>query len=454
MSRRIVINRLVQDELQYELTIRGIAAGTVAEMRKNLAMAFQLESEDDSVVRPDYPFTVDQDLAAVVAKLAQVEPEVASFLESRVSGKFQKLQSQLAHVLGRLDNITTFDEGEEGDVQRSKRAELLAKSLSLLDDLTTKAENYERSWSSQPPVLDILEQPGVSFANLSQNRRSTLRQDVPTTPPRHHMSTTNSNFKSIAPSKWGLRFAGDHKGLSLSSFLEKVEEYRISRNVSKEMLLSSGVDLFSGRAYQFYLAYREEVNSWDDFVALLREEFLTVDYNEKLFDEIKKRTQGPDESMGIYLAVMAGYFKRLTCSISEETKLKILLRNIAPYYQNHLGLVDIKSISELLTLGRKLEARKAAIENYSVPSRKANCLEPDLAYVSVSVDPVDAVEGPRPVSNDLCFRCNQPGHRAVGCLRPSVGKFCYRCKKEGFTVRTCPNCSASKTKKGNDSRRS
>lgn len=46
------------------------------------------------------------------------------------------------------------------------------------------------------------------------------------------------------------------------------------------MLLSNGVDLFTGRAYQFYLAYKDEVNSWDNYVALLKDELLTVRFSD------------------------------------------------------------------------------------------------------------------------------------------------------------------------------
>lgn len=44
---------------------------------------------------------------------------------------------------------------------------------------------------------------------------------------------------------------------------------------------------------------------------------LPADYNDKLIDEIKKRTQGPTETMGIYLAIMKNMFNRLTVPVTE-----------------------------------------------------------------------------------------------------------------------------------------
>ncbi|XP_074034198.1 uncharacterized protein [Leptinotarsa decemlineata] len=440
MSRKMLVNRLSQDELVYEVRVRGIATGTVQEMRHSLSMAIRLEEKGESLKYPKYPFTVEEDIAAVTAKLEELEPLIDTFSDSMSSNAFARLQSKMFHVLNRLDNIS------EEDTQ--DKPKLLAKALALLDNLHRKAEDYQKT-QDVPPFHMLLGNSNFG-GSLSPHRRSS--DITPTQPP-------TVNVKPILPNKWDCKFSGDKKGMSLCAFLSRVEELRVARHVSKEVLLDSGIDLFTGRAYQFYTAYRREVSTWDEFVALLREEYLSSNYDEKLFEEIKKRTQGPDESIGIYLAVMTGYFNRLTCSISEEVKLKILLRNIAPFYQTQLALVDVTSINHLRELGRRLEARKEAVENFSAPSKKFNALEPDLAYVQVDDSMIDScgtsslshAVGDSDVSrsDQLCFKCNKPGHRAVGCLMKSAGLHCYRCKKKGFTIRSCPNCSST----GNGRRR-
>lgn len=90
----------------------------------------------------------------------------------------------------------------------------------------------------------------------------------------------------------------------------------MARHVSKDILLESGNDLFEDHAYQFYIACQSKVVSWDHFVTLLRDVYLSANYYEKLLEEIKKRTKGPDESIGIFIVVMTSYFSRLINPIS------------------------------------------------------------------------------------------------------------------------------------------
>ncbi|KAK9667484.1 hypothetical protein QE152_g41338 [Popillia japonica] len=96
----------------------------------------------------------------------------------------------------------------------------------------------------------------------------------------------------------------------------------------------------------------------------------------------RKRTQGPNESIGVYVSTMASLFSRLSIKVPEGNRIKIMVRNLSPFYQSQLGLVEIKSVEELLSIGRKLEWRKTCAERYVPPPRRQQSMEPDLAYMS------------------------------------------------------------------------
>lgn len=442
----MIINRLEKDELTYELAVRGIAPGKVEDMRSRLAMAIQMEKAGDSLKYPKYPFKFEEDLQAVNTKREEITLLLSEFNDKEGSSPYLKIQTKLAHLIGRIDNMEPST-----DEQQKLRSEILALALSLMEKLDQKAKVDLRDGAT-PVDISVLESrlpgrvvPEQSFEEEVGNASRSTSINEP---------ANSGMVKPILPNKWDIKFSGDKKGMSVTAFFERVEELRLARNVSKTILLNSGIDLFTGRAYQFYQECRHEVNSWDELVKMFKEEYLPADYSERLLDEIKRRTQFPDESIGSYLAVMSKYFQRLECPISEQVKLKILLRNISPFYQTHLGLVEVTSISQLRELCRKLEAKRQSVENFSTPARRGNALEPDLAYVSVD-SCVDSVQSPLSSAlsdskNEfLCYRCNKPGHKAIGCLMPKK-KYCFKCKREGYTVRTCPSCANS----GNGPRRS
>lgn len=448
MSRKMNVNRLSKLELEYELTVRGIGIGTVEQMRSSLSVALRMEREGDGVLKPPHPYSFDEDVAAVQDKIAELSASVASFGGDSRSTEYLKLETKFSHLLGRVERIVA----DEKDVKtKDTRSELMGQVFALLGNFEEKVKSFRRKRSCSTPIgLEILEGGHKDPEPEGEPDAFDLPEHLSMS---HGQSASCSFIKPLPVAKWNLKFSGDKRSMSVNSFLEQVDELCVARRVSKAELFKQAFDLFSGKALIWYRATRKQVHSWDELVECLREEFQPIDYDEKLLDEIKRRTQGKDETIGIYLSVMSSLFGRLACPVSETARLKILLRNISPFYQSQLGLVEVNSIDDLRTYCRKLEARRESVEAFTFPSRHSSTLEPDLAYVDVD-DSVVAIENAAAGlqlegSSSKCFNCGMSGHMAKGCLAPKR-KYCYRCKKEGFTVVTCPNCSRS----GNGNRRS
>lgn len=451
----MIINRLDKDELEYELKIRGIGIGTCDEMRHRLAMAIRFEKSGDSLRYPTYPYTFKEDAEAVRRKLTDELPKrIEDLTTGKESSEAIKLQTKFAHVLGRVDHMDA--EGDDENI--TKRAEILAEVLTLFDNFHRKLEvidarNQQAIVGQVPPGLSI-----IQSAIGGQLFQAGVR-NVPSSSPRASspvQSASSSTVKMIPPHKWGLeKFTGNSKLISISAFFERVEELRIARNAPKEVLLESGLDLFGDKAYQFYKECRRRVSSWDELVEEFRHEYLSANHNEALFEELQKRTQHPSETIGVYVAVMSSYFSRLRCPVTEEAKLSIIIKNLHPFYQDRLRDPLPTTIDELRVLCRKMEARRDAIHNYVEPSsRRMNVLEKDLAFVDISEN-INSVENASTSSKSsnsrqiVCFRCNQTGHKSVGCAMPKR-IHCFRCGKEGFTLKNCVKCNAE----GNDVRRS
>lgn len=143
--------------------------------------------------------------------------------------------------------------------------------------------------------------------------------------------TANTSKTFVPLHKWGITF-GETKQESVNAIIERVEDLARDRGVFHAELLQSALELLKGEPLTFYRANRDSFCSWAELCTGLREEFQKTFYTEELFDEIKRRTQGKDESKGIYLTKMATLFNILGTSISEGTKVNILLRNISRHF--------------------------------------------------------------------------------------------------------------------------
>lgn len=433
---RMNVNRLSQDELIYELKIRGIATGTCNEMKKLLSAARRMEKAQQSFSYPPHPYTFDEDATAIVEKHDELRKDFDNLEGPQGSPSAVRMASKIAHIFGRFERMAPTDEE-----QTQRKANLAAKIISLLTDVEEKVDGVaEEHVAEEAELSDVVRRLSDIPGNSQFPRSSSPIRHQP--PPVH---TTHV----VPVSKWNIQFSGDQRSLSVNAFLERVDELRVARGVSKLHLYDSAIDLFTGRALLWYRDARKHCQTWEELVVGLKEEFQPFDYQEKFLDEVKRRTQGPDESIGIYLAVMSAMFGRLERQLNEEEQLRILLKNLSPFYQHQLALVDVTSLVQLKKLCRKLEDRRATVQAFSLPPKR-NLLEPDLAYVAttsteeVSLVSTSAhgVQSPSSLANTrLCFNCNQPGHRAIGCIQPRR-KYCYKCKKAGVTVRTCPVCNS------------
>lgn len=97
----------------------------------------------------------------------------------------------------------------------------------------------------------------------------------------------------------------------------------------------------------------------------LKEEFCSNVYTEILYEEIKKRTQGKTESVGMHLA-----------KINQILFARLGLRRIQSSYYTLVTSAD-----HIKILCRQFKAVKASMDAF-VPSLPSNrCLEQDFVYV-------------------------------------------------------------------------
>lgn len=494
------VNRLLSDELSYELRIRRLPAdGTVAEKRVILRGA--LTAEKYIAAKLDSPDSdPTEELATCEKKIEDLMVDVAGFdLENRVN-EYRRISSRLIHIRGRLALINCQDK-----TQGLRKEDLINKTMSLLENVSKKYESVssmhsliddldeapeQRSIIDEPvPLLpqtvsrveSIREEPietaeevrglrplqnTCHLSNAAQFSTPTITRQKPSSVAQPTCAEETPVFRNYAVSKWNIQYDGRS---SVANFLERVEELRQSRGVPESHLLHAASELLKGDALIWYRSVKHTFTNWEDFKQDLRATFQPFDYEASLWDEIRARTQGQDEKVVVYVAVMENLFGRLSQCPSEQTRLSIIRRNMLPSLQIQLALSPVESLATLIRLGRTIEEANFVAHRYCPPPTNIkHVLEPDLAYrkcdsttrvsavtANTDVELIDFSVAPvstsRPLSageprvpswsaNLTCWNCGGTGHRSISCRQPKK-VHCYRCGMPDVKVSTCPKCS-------------
>lgn len=341
---------------------------------------------------------------------------------------------------------TTRNEVDE--IQRRIR-NLLKPSYT---ERNTRDPTAHRSHNQHYNLDSRIQRPSDCQANQTQSKAG---------PSTDYCRVTNDYSRPFAEvSRWKIQFDGQS---SVTNFLERIEELRVSRGVSKEQLLTNAPELFTKEALIWFRT--QHFSSWDDLTERLKETFLPYDYEFDLMEEIRKRTQGSKERVITYVAAMENLFYKLGPNIPPEwTRVKLIRRNLLPYLQTQLALSSIETIPELVRHCRAVEETIVRTQKYvPPPTNYRQLLEPELAYhkppqavtygPQVSATHMDNTTKPieTTISQDTgeisvsCWNCGKTGHRFRKCTeRKRI--FCFRCGNAGVVANSCSKCQSKNFK--------
>lgn len=343
---------LQKAELEYEVRIRGATAATsVEELRKQIV---KLASEYPSEHILESPLDVRQDLKGCLEVLTKIQinldvsdPNVPTIM--RTQNMLNHLNNRLARITCSDDIKTQYREIVEGYKLFSQRlAALLAKKPIASANVTSNA-------SAGPSGEAAAMGPGI------QNLISV---------------TCDRSVADLSK----LKFNGK---TCVRSFIQRVDEFMVARNIVSTKILSFATEIFQDDALHWFRSVKDKVSSWPELAAKLKEDFDQSDYDYRLISEIRSRTQGERENITIYLSIMSGMFSRLSRSLSEEEQLEILLHNIRPCYASTLAAsaATISTIDTLRSLCRNYETFYSRLTQFQEPPKAtSDTVAPEFAY--------------------------------------------------------------------------
>lgn len=342
---------LNKNELSYEVLIRGEEpASTVLGLRKQINKLTSIIPTTDvceSGIDPEV------DITGALTSLSELLSRVKNLEEKFDLNLFERTRALCHHLFHRIKRIDC------SDAKYSDKIKSLTKNFSpLLNKINMLGKSSNPTTSSESLASF---QPTMEPTNLS-------------------MHCDHQHLSGLQKIKFNGRTC-------VHEFVQRVSEYSSVRNIPSSKLLTFATELFTGDALHWYRSVSSSVNSWDELVTLLKEDFSHFDHDYRLMSEIRNRTQGDSENITIYLAKMSELFSRLTRTIPEQDKLDILLHNIRPCYSGVLASnsSSITTIDNLRTLCRNYEKIKCLTSQFKEPPRiSSDTLAPDLAYSTSS----------------------------------------------------------------------
>jgi Retrotransposon gag protein len=398
-----------------------------------------------------------------------------------------------------------LDESEEALQGAKERAR--ARSMTELQQLMNHLDDpsVETDFVADPRLsfsFDSREEKGVKFPPNTKFFVAVGYDDKTKT----HFPIDSDEFPAqAAPHRpkllhmhnWKIQFSGDNESkMTLSEFLEAVRWKQNECDMSDKELMRGAHNLFLGPALRWFKANSHKWARFKDLQSALVANFRPADYDERLWDQLRLRTQAPEERLNLYVSEMQSLFALLENIPSEESRLKFIKARLNPFcLQNIKNLRSINSIDQLADEWIELEALKSRVDNYRAPSAPENPIEPNLApkakqqpkqkdaaHLSEVAIPFaerarDTIRRPfktdarqpnaaptppapsatkpnpafvsKPNETRFCWNCDKRGHIFRDCRSQKVNIFCWTCGTKGVTKFNCSeNCRKPKNVAG------
>lgn len=453
-------NYLLKDELEFELACRGVHSinSVVSVLKKLLRELLSTEQSGETSYKIKCPSSSSENPSSEL-NICETKIKILTQYIEEITGKpdkslFRRLVSRIYHVLNRLNLVVSITkEDEKRQVDLKDTAELLLATLEERDEVLDEGNLT---------VADkkILQETLGEVGNMIISKMEKASGDVDSHPVKKpsmmfRTSTIDDagiKRKLVPISQWGVKFSGE-ANYSVNAFIERVQELKDARNATDEDLWRCAIDFFQGDALIWYRANKDNVTNWDELVILLKRTFQSPFYQDELLREIRDRTQGKEESVTVYVAVMQNMFKRLPVQLSEREKIYIILKNLQPYFQRAICRDEFSSIPDLINVLRIVDRTKVNCERFQEPVSVKSNLEPDLAYKNTVRNEVCEIKESQTTkvmlsSNRRCWNCRELGHTFRGCKLPKQRLFCFKCGRFGTTS---PNCTCMGNEQGESS---
>ncbi|KAJ2939809.1 hypothetical protein O0L34_g18003 [Tuta absoluta] len=362
--RPIKYTLLNKPELEYEIKLRlGDPADTVVALKRQILGL--IESNPEYVV--DSPVSLAQDIAETNATLAFLEPKITQITEG-VTRLIPKVETYINHIFHRIERMDPDTDPSLNDDLRN-----LKNKFADLEKIFLSAIPSSPDPDSEQQTQDQHTQAEHNQETRDQHTQEEHDQEqyveIFSTPQYSHPQIPPPLGQQLDKSLQELKKINFSGKTCPRSFIQNVEEFRVSRRIDPQSLMSRIFDIFTDSALH-WLRFKTNMNpnyTWKQLCADLINDFGGHDFDYKFLESIRSRTQGLSEPIIIYVSIMSGMFNKLSKPLSSEEKLEIIMRNIRPCYSNFIAHMNILTLEQLITACQQYEKVIDKNKNFKEP---------------------------------------------------------------------------------------
>jgi Retrotransposon gag protein len=400
---------LLPDELDYELYIRKrYNISNAREKTKLLGDILKREEKgyDSPPVGLLGKATIDSEILTCREKLSNIKKNIENIDPSAS-------KSRLHHVRDRLGRLIDGAQSTTTDIEVNTLLDILEETWNSLEPsegrkttlsnnegelLRNQKENsVEENLMEKMMKIPTSQLPPPICPNTSENCNQTNNEDK--TEQANHVNplpTSNQdpvqglqtalgsilleyltarqpqqqrNPRPSPVSHWKFSYSGESGPLKLSEFLPKVEMHATADHLSDRDLLDSAVFLFEGEVARWWQSARGNYTSWGQVAKDLKTNFAAPEDDLQVQRKILDRRQSQDEPFCVYVADMQNFFSSLSFVLSEQQKLTFVKGNMLPFYIEHLALISVNTVQELIVYCGLLETTRQRLKQLQPPAQ-------------------------------------------------------------------------------------
>ena len=365
------------------------------------------------IISPKSPFNITEELVYPSTAKEAVQEEEQSKIEIK-----QKVTGKKNQPSFKTNKKTTIIKNKSKPEPSSSHQEIKQNMIGLREmcqqqqTFLVQQQHIIQQQTQQMAQLQLemiggltnsISQLRISHADESQEKRSLWEKFL------SRVVSLNKTWNGI-----------DRNRLEALTFLKAFEDLREQYEPNEKITFAGLRDSLPGAAKEWFMAYKNTFESYENFKAEFLKEFLPADYEMVLRGQIRNETQKEYERLSSFQARLRTMNSYLQSPLSEEDILEQLLLKSHKRYKLQFNLLEHKTISNLTRIA-------AAIENSTEFIEKPGSSRAENTNRRLN-RPEETLRS--------CLNCHRPGHHFTQCELPVVVR-CYYCGQKGKTINSC-----------------